>query len=46
MATRNYLARIIVAFIGIGLLSPAFSKNAFAHCDMLGLEWDRCKPIN
>jgi hypothetical protein len=35
MATRNYLARIMVAFVGIGLLSATLSKNAFAHCDTL-----------
>jgi hypothetical protein len=35
MATRNYLVRIMVAFIGIGLLSTALSKNVFAHCDTL-----------
>ena len=36
MATRNYLARIMVAFIiGIGLLCIGSSKNAFAHCDTL-----------
>lgn len=35
MATRNYLARIMVAFIGIGLLCTVLSKNAFAHCDTL-----------
>ncbi len=35
MATRHYLARIMVAFFGIGLLCTALSKNAFAHCDTL-----------
>ncbi len=35
MATRNYLARIMVVFFGIGLLCTALSKNAFAHCDTL-----------
>jgi hypothetical protein len=35
MATRNYLARIMVAFLGIGLLCTALSKNALAHCDTL-----------
>jgi hypothetical protein len=36
MATRNYLARIMVAFIiGIGLLCIGSSKSAFAHCDTL-----------
>ena len=35
MATRNYLALIMVAFLGIGLLCTALSKNAFAHCDTL-----------
>ncbi len=35
MATKNYLARIMVAFLGIGLLCTALSKNAFAHCDTL-----------
>jgi hypothetical protein len=35
MATRNYLARIMVAFFVIGLLCTALSKNAFAHCDTL-----------
>ena len=35
MATRNYLAHIMVAFFGIGLLCTALSKNAFAHCDTL-----------
>ncbi len=35
MATRNYLARIMVAFLGIGLLCTALSKNVFAHCDTL-----------
>ena len=33
MATRNYLVRIMVAFLGIGLLCTALSKNVFAHCD-------------
>lgn len=31
----NYLFRITVAFLGIGLLCAAGSKNAFAHCDTL-----------
>jgi hypothetical protein len=35
MATRNYLARIMVAFFGIVLLCTALNKNAFAHCDTL-----------
>jgi hypothetical protein len=35
MAASNYLARIMVAFLGIGLLCTALSKNAFAHCDTL-----------
>ena len=35
MATRNYLVRIMVAFLGIGLLCTALSKNVFAHCDTL-----------
>ena len=35
MATRNYLARIMVAFLGIGLFCTVLSKNAFAHCDTL-----------
>ena len=35
MATRNYLARIMVAILGFGLLCTALSKNAFAHCDTL-----------
>ena len=35
MATRNYLARIMVVFWGIGLLCTALSKNVFAHCDTL-----------
>jgi hypothetical protein len=35
MATRNYLARIMVTFVGIGLLCTALGKNAFAHCDTL-----------
>ena len=35
MSTRNYLARIMLAFLGIGLLCTALSKNAFAHCDTL-----------
>jgi hypothetical protein len=35
MAARNYLACIIVAFFGIGLLCTAFGQNAFAHCDTL-----------
>ncbi len=35
MASKNYLARIMVAFLGIGLLCTALSKNAFAHCDTL-----------
>ncbi len=35
MAIRNYLARIMVAFIGIGLFCSVLSNNAFAHCDTL-----------
>ena len=35
MAIRNYLARIMVAFIGIGLFCTVLSKNVFAHCDTL-----------
>ncbi len=35
MATRDYLARILVVVIGAGLLSSALTKNAFAHCDTL-----------
>ena len=35
MTTRNYLARIMVAFFGIGLLCTALNKNVFAHCDTL-----------
>lgn len=35
MAARNSLARIMVAFFGIGLLCTALSNNAFAHCDTL-----------
>ncbi|MBW2566329.1 MAG: hypothetical protein JRE24_05500, partial [Deltaproteobacteria bacterium] len=35
MATRNYLARIVVAFFVIGLFCTALSNNAFAHCDTL-----------
>ena len=35
MAIKKVLARIMVAFIGIGLLCTALSKNAFAHCDTL-----------
>ena len=35
MATRNYLARIMVAFIGIGFVFTGLSNNAFAHCDTL-----------
>ncbi len=35
MATRNYLARIMVAFFGVVLLCTALSKSAFAHCDTL-----------
>lgn len=35
MATRSYLARIIVTFLGIGLLCTAAGNNAFAHCDTL-----------
>ncbi len=35
MTTRNYLARIMVVFFGIGLLCTALSKNAFAHCDTI-----------
>jgi len=35
MATRNYLAFIMVTFLGIGLLCTALDKNAFAHCDTL-----------
>ena len=35
MATRNSLARIMVAFLGIGLLCVVSSKYAFAHCDTL-----------
>jgi len=35
MASRNYLARIMVAFFGIVLLCTALSKNAFPHCDTL-----------
>ena len=31
----NYLFRIAVVFLGIGLLCVAESKNAFAHCDTL-----------
>ncbi len=35
MATRNYLARIMVVIFGIGLLCTALSKNVYAHCDTL-----------
>jgi hypothetical protein len=35
MAIKNYLARITVALLGIGLLFAALSRNAFAHCDTL-----------
>jgi hypothetical protein len=35
MPTRNYLARVIVTFLGIGLLCTTLSKNTFAHCDTL-----------
>jgi hypothetical protein len=35
MAIKNYLARITVALLGIGLLFSALSRNAFAHCDTL-----------
>jgi len=35
MATRNYLARIMLVFFGIGLFCTALSKNAYAHCDTL-----------
>ena len=35
MAIRNYLARIMMVFLGIGLLCTALSNNAFAHCDTL-----------
>jgi hypothetical protein len=31
----NYLFRLAVVFLGIGLLCVAGSKNAFAHCDTL-----------
>ena len=31
----NYLFRIAVIFLGIGLLCVAGNKNAFAHCDTL-----------
>ena len=31
----NYLFRIAVTFLGIGLLCAAGSKNVFAHCDTL-----------
>lgn len=32
---RNYLFRIAVTFLGIGLLCLVGNKNAFAHCDTL-----------
>jgi hypothetical protein len=35
MNTKKYFVRIMVAFLGIGLLCIAASKNAFAHCDTL-----------
>ena len=35
MAIRNYLARVMVAFIGIGLFCTVLSKDVFAHCDTL-----------
>ena len=35
MVIRNRLARIMVAFLGIGFLCTAMSKNTFAHCDTL-----------
>jgi hypothetical protein len=35
MAIKNYLPRITVALLGIGLLFAALSRNAFAHCDTL-----------
>ena len=35
MKTTNSSARIMVAFLGIGLLCTALSKNVFAHCDTL-----------
>ena len=35
MGTRNYLTRVMVAFLGFGLLCIALSNNAFAHCDTL-----------
>ena len=31
----NYLFRMVVVFLGIGLLCVVGSKNAFAHCDTL-----------
>jgi hypothetical protein len=35
MEKSNYLIGAIVAFLGIGLLLAALSKNVFAHCDTL-----------
>ncbi len=35
MATRNYLAGVMVVFIGVGLFCSVLSNNAFAHCDTL-----------
>ena len=35
LAIRNYLARLMVAFIGIVLFCTVLSKDVFAHCDTL-----------
>jgi hypothetical protein len=35
MTIKNYLARTMLVFFGIGLLCSALSKSAFAHCDTL-----------
>ncbi len=35
MMKMNYLFRMVVVFLGIGLLCVVGSKNVFAHCDTL-----------
>ncbi len=35
MAANNYLVRITVTLLGIGILCTTSGKNAFAHCDTL-----------
>ena len=35
MALRNYLTRILVAFVVIGLFCTVLSQKVFAHCDTL-----------